>query len=141
MNLLPLLFIFLSFTVPQKVQTTTISQKPIEVAPTATELVAKLPQDESLDAWIGKLAQCESGGNWKALNPKDLDGTPSKGKFQFKDTTFDYFSGIYKIATTTIWNGDEQELILREMVKDPTVDLHHQFPECTRRLGLPPQVD
>lgn len=94
----------------------------------------------STQKWIDMLSMCESGGKWDALNPMDLDGTPSKGKFQFKDQTFNYFSDKYDIATTSIWNGDEQELILREMIKDEEVDLSHQFPDCVRKLGLPESV-
>jgi hypothetical protein len=90
----------------------------------------------SIDIWVYELSKCESGGNWNALNPKDLDGTPSKGKFQFKDQTFNYFSEKYNIATTSIWNGDEQELIVRQMIASG-VDLSRQFPACVKKLGLP----
>jgi len=81
---------------------------------------------------------CESGGNELALNPKDLDGTPSKGKFQFKDCTFNHLSQKYNIATTSIWKGDEQEQILRKMIDDPEINMAHEFPDCVRKLGLPP---
>lgn len=94
----------------------------------------------STQKWIDALAQCESGGKWTALNPMDLDGTASKGKFQFKESTFKNFAKKYKIKTTSIWNGDEQELIVREMIKDKSVNLRQQFPDCVRRFGLPESV-
>ena len=104
--------------------------------PPPPPIIAKV-EFSALDVWIQRLAQCESGGDENALNPMDTDGTPSKGKFQFKDGTFNYFSQKYNIATTSIWSGAEQELILRRMIKDPEVDLRYQFPACVRQLGLP----
>jgi len=100
--------------------------------------------DSKLEIWIDTLRKCESGGNDKALNPVDLDGTPSKGRFQFKDTTFYGFAKQYKIVVTDVWNGDEQELILRRMIDDPKVNIRRQFPDCTTNpkvknfAGLPP---
>lgn len=101
----------------------------------------KLTYTRSIDEWIYKLGMCESGNNPKALNPKDTDGTPSKGKFQFKDSTFNWLSKKYNIATTSIWNADEQEQILRRMIEDDDIDLSRQFPDCVRKLGLPNQVE
>lgn len=94
--------------------------------------------ENKLEIWIGTLRKCESGENDKALNPKDSDGTPSKGRFQFKDSTFNWLSKKYKIPTTSIWNGDEQESILRRMIDDKDIDLTKQFPSCVKKIGLPP---
>lgn len=99
----------------------------------ASELVT--PSSPILE-WKALLRNCESGGNDKALNPKDTDGTPSKGRYQFKDATFAHFSQEYKIPTTSVWNGDEQDLLLDQMIAHG-VDLTHQFPGCTRQIGLP----
>ena len=109
------------------------------LAPEPPPEAPKLAQvaSSTLDVWIHRLALCESGGKWTALNPMDLDSTPSKGKFQFKETTFRNFAKKYGIKTTSIWNGDEQELIVREMIKDKSVNLRQQFPACVRKLGLP----
>ena len=41
-------------------------------------------RDAAVDNWIGLLSNCESGHNQLAINPMDLDGTPSHGRFQFK---------------------------------------------------------
>lgn len=90
-----------------------------------------------IEAWKQALRKCESGGNDKALNPKDLDGTPSHGRYQFKDTTFYGFAKQYGIKVTSHKNGDEQELILDRMILDDKVDLTFQFPDCTTRIGLP----
>ena len=90
-----------------------------------------------IDAWKQALANCESGGNEKAINPKDLDGTESLGKFQFKTDTFYRYGKKYGIKVTDVFNGDEQELLLDQMIQDETVDLTWEFPDCTTRHGLP----
>lgn len=128
-----LIFVILSFAITDKVlskaNTVHFVQAPI---------VPKVESNTPTDTWLKKLAKCESGGNWKALNPIDRDGTPSKGKFQFKDNTFNFFSKAYGIATTSIWNGDEQEKIVRKMILDKSVNFKQQFPDCVRKIGLPP---
>lgn len=91
----------------------------------------------NIEAWKKELRKCESGGNDTALNPKDLDGTPSHGRYQFKDTTFYGFAKQYGIKVTSHKNGDEQEMILDRMILDDKVDLTFQFPDCTTRIGLP----
>lgn len=93
------------------------------------------------DEWINDLRQCESGGDDNALNPRDTDGTPSKGRFQFKDRTFAWLSKKYNIKTTSIWNGEEQEQILRRMIEDRDINLKTQFPSCTKQIGLPVLVE
>lgn len=97
-----------------------------------TNIEASSPIQE----WKAKLRNCESGGDDKALNPKDTDGTRSVGRYQFKDATFAHFSEEYKIPTTSVWNGDEQDTLLDQMIEHG-VDLTHQFPACTRQIGLP----
>lgn len=38
--------------------------------------------------WLARLMNCESGIKANAVNPNDLDNTPSWGILQFKDSTF-----------------------------------------------------
>jgi len=102
-----------------------------------------VPQDSREDKireYIAKLRKCESGGKDTALNPKDTDGTESIGRFQFKTATFYGFAKQYNIKVTSVWNGDEQEQILRRMIDDPKVKFRGQFPACTRMIGLPPMI-
>lgn len=122
---IPVLFVSSHVSLPQE-----------DIKPVQNFVVAS----STIDIWIHNLALCESGGRWDALNPRDSDGTPSKGKFQFKDRTFNVLSEKYQIATTTIWNGDEQERIVRRMIEDPDMDLRFQFPACIKKLGLPESV-
>lgn len=103
------------------------------------------PKPTALDLYLDKLALCESGNRPDAVNPMDLDGTPSLGRYQFKQSTFDSFSALYGLSTTTkghsIWNGDEQRIIVKRMAQDERVNFHWQFPACTTKLGLPPKVE
>jgi hypothetical protein len=91
----------------------------------------------TVDVWIYRLGDCESRNNELAINPMDLDGTPSKGQYQFKDGTFNHFSKKYNIPVTSIWEGSEQEQIVRHMIEDEEVNLAHEFPDCVKKLGLP----
>ena len=100
------------------------------------------------DLWIGRLEWCESSGDNEAINKIDLDGTPSYYAFQFKPSTFKYYAIKYKILSDDLededyfnWMGDyeKQRKVVEKMVNDPGIDWYQQFPDCTRRLGLPPK--
>lgn len=105
----------------------------------APETVKSASGQELIENWILDLRQCESGGNDKALNPKDTNNLRSVGRFQFQDKTFSWLSKKYDIKTTSIWNGDEQEQILRRMIVDPDINIKNQFPDCIKNhIGMPP---
>ncbi len=112
---------------------------------TSTDMGLKAPiiaqVERSVDSWIHDLRGCESGYHDEALNPKDSDGTRSVGRFQFKDVTFYGFAKKYGIKVTSVWNGDEQEQILRRMIPDKSVNFKMQFPDCVKKYGLPPGVE
>lgn len=93
----------------------------------------------SQEAWLAKLVQCESTGDPGAVNPKDRDGTPSYGLLQFKPSTFAMFSKAYGIEGK-LMDPDAQRAIVRRMMGDASVNWHQQFPDCVRRLGLPPKA-
>lgn len=107
------------------------------------EEVVEAPQPKptvtpALVWWVHRLIMCESKGNVQALNPEDLDGTPSHGLLQFKTSTFAHFAKVYEIEGE-LMDPEAQIAILLRMVEDPHVDLTRQFPACIRMLGLPPQ--
>lgn len=108
------------------------------IAPQTPKIALYSEFTPEVEIWLKALQTCESGQNEKALNPKDIDGTPSKGLYQFKDKTFNWLSQKYGIATTSIWNGKEQDKIVRRMIYDKELNLRNQFPACIRKLGLPP---
>ena len=89
------------------------------------------------EVWLGALEWQESQGSTTIINPKDSDGTPSYGCLQFKPGTFDYFSSLYKIATTSLMSCPEQRAIVAQMIVHH-VNLRQQFPASVRKLGLPP---
>jgi hypothetical protein len=102
--------------------------------------------DSSLSIKIDQLATCESSNNPNALNPKDSNGLPSMGLFQFQSKSWKYFVDKYKLWNTSNWSGTDyantiynsnmQLSIVQKMFVDPTVNLHQQFPTCSKKLQL-----
>jgi len=93
-------------------------------------------------AWLGALIWCESRGIETAINPVDLDNTPSYGLLQFKPSTFHYFMARYEIGTSTNYMDAElQQRIVEEMILRNDVKWHIQFPGCTKKLGTPPIIN
>ncbi len=101
------------------------------------------------ESWINALEWCESNGDSSAINPEDLDGTPSYGSFQFKPETMIGYGIKYGIwnkdinqdnffTDNLLMMRDLQREIVENMVIDKTVNFRQQFPACTKKLGLPP---
>lgn len=92
-------------------------------------------------AWLGALMWCESKGNPDAVNPKDLDNTPSWGILQFKPGTFYNFGLLYGIDTSKGYmDPDTQIKIVEQMILKGNVKWSQQFPACVRKLGNPPKT-
>lgn len=96
---------------------------------------------------IALLKKCESGGNPNALNPIDLDGTPSYGCFQFKISTWKNYVIKYNLFNwkeleeadwfNTMWSCDLQEIVVEKMFFDPNVKLRTtEFPTCSKLLSI-----
>lgn len=110
-----------------------------KAADTTATSTPEAPQlNRQQKAWLGALEWCESKGKAGAVNPKDSDGTPSYGLLEFKPSTYALFAKAYGLASTTDYmNPDGQEAIVTQMILRG-VNLRHQFPACTTKLGLPP---
>lgn len=110
--------------------------------------LAELDLIHRQETWISALEYCESRGKNSALNPEDLDGTPSYSNWQWKPSTFLGYGKQYGlIATSTtlsevptlLKDYELQREVVRHMVKDKRVNFSQQFPDCTKRfVGLPP---
>lgn len=90
--------------------------------------------------WLARLMQCESGIRANAVNPNDLDNTPSYGILQFKPSTF--YGGVkaFGLSTTTPYTDAETQVaIVEQWILLGGVRWEHQFPGCTSKLGTPPQ--
>lgn len=96
--------------------------------------------------WVNALEWCESKGNHGAINPNDVDNTPSYYSFQFKPSTFKYYGEKYDIINTGLPQAELNEKlkshtlqreIVANMLNDRTVNMRQQFPACVRSLGLP----
>lgn len=112
---------------------------PIE-APTSTPLTVTLRVEDAQELWLEDLIHCESRGNPNAVNPVDLDGTPSYGLLQFKPSTFTGYRTQYGLPDADLMDPEAQKETVRHMMQDPGVNWYQQFPACTRRLGLPPML-
>lgn len=89
--------------------------------------------------WLAKLMNCESGLKAGAINPNDLDNTPSYGLLQFKPSTFAAAARELGLASTTdFMNPLSQVAIVEHWVLKGGTDWAHQFPDCTARYGPPP---
>lgn len=88
--------------------------------------------------WFARLMDCESGINEGAINPNDLDNTPSWGILQFKPSTFESFTVKYGISAE-LMNAEAQVAIVTHWLLNPgEVDWTQQFPACVRKHGVPP---
>lgn len=97
--------------------------------------------------WLAALEWCESRGVKTAVNPKDLDGTPSYFSFQFKPETFKRYGIKYGIFPPDVTDEEIkaklddyplQKKIVSFMIDDPKINWRREFPDCVRRLGKPP---
>ena len=92
------------------------------------------------EVWLYSLEWCESRGNAEAINPKDLDGTPSYGAYQFKPSTLEMFAKKYGVATTTLMDYETQRAVVEQMVLHrDEIKWENQFPGCVKKLGRPPK--
>ena len=106
-------------------------QAPVEKEPQLTH-----PQE----VWMHVLEWCESRGYNEAVNPKDNDGTPSYGAFQFKPSTLDYYAEKYGVATTTLMDYQTQKAVVTQMILHrDDINWDQQFPACVKKHGWPPR--
>src|SRR3990167_3160594 len=125
--ILALIALFSVLMIPSTVSYERIEQQPV------------LPQlSHAQDTWVRALEWCESSGKPEAVNPKDLDGTPSWGAYQFKPSTFEMYTTKYGIKGE-LMDRDTQRLIVSQMLNDDSVKWKNQFPDCVSRLGYPPR--
>lgn len=107
---------------------------------TYTVLAANVPTlSHQQEVWLHALEWCESRGDASAINPRDNDGTPSYGAYQFKPSTLDYYAAMYGVPTTTLMDYETQRAVAEQMVLHrDEIRWTQQFPACVRRLGPPP---
>lgn len=105
-------------------------------------VVVEVPQPKLSPAqiiWFARLMNCESGIKATAVNPNDLDNTPSYGLLQFKPGTFNAAMRDLKLGTSTDYMDPElQVAIVEQWILRGGVNWRVQFPACVNKLGLPP---
>lgn len=99
------------------------------------------------ETWLAALEWCESSGVPAKINKKDLDGTSSYFSFQFKPSTFKLYGIRYGLFYSDV-NDDYvkqkmadyelQKKMVSLMFSDPRVNWKREFPDCVKRIGLPP---
>lgn len=110
------------------------------MVPVGVPIIAERTLTHQQDVWISALEWCESSGITDAINPEDLDGTPSYGAFQFKPSTLDMFAKKYGVATTTLMDYETQRKVVEQMVLHrDEIKWEKQFPWCVKKLGRPPK--
>lgn len=109
-----------------------------KTTPTKTEDKATTtPQMVKSEKWIHDLEGCESGFDETAINPEDLDGTPSYGCFQFKPGTFIAFSARYHLRGELMDCNAQREIVRRMVAEAENINWEQQFPGCVAKLGRP----
>ena len=63
--------------------------------------------------WINALEWCESRGKKDAINPNDLDNTPSYYSFQFKPSTFKQYGEKYGVIKKDL-SEEEINIVLKD---------------------------
>ena len=100
------------------------------------DLTLVIPSEE--DELIKWLSWCESRDNPFAINPKDTNGLPSFGRFQFQLKTFRKFTSKYGFIDAFekpmdyIFDGFLQEKLVRLMWNDG-IDFSGEFPTCYKK--------
>ena len=124
--------------------TVTVKNKVDEIAVLESKLALQAEKsspewlfNHQREVWLANLEWCESHGIPSAVNPKDNDGTPSFGAFQFKPATFRGYSKKYGL-TGSLMDYESQKAIMLRMLDDKDVRWENEFPACIRKLGLPP---
>lgn len=121
------------FNLEQALSTTTYKVE-------AHEEVTNATLTHQQEIWKHALEWCESSGRHDAINPEDLDGTPSYGAYQFKPSTLDYFAGKYGVVTTgDVIDYEVQSAVVDQMILHGNeIEWERQFPWCIKKIGRPP---
>ena len=116
--------------------------------PSDVKYKAKIDRINSI---IEKLIKCESGGDSKAYNPRDLDSTPSYGILQFKPGTLYSFGMEFKLLPVDfpryeiinrMFESDLQIAVAKKMIEKYGMGINaksfwkRQFPACSKQQGL-----
>lgn len=120
---------------------------------TATAESPQLSNEEryelAMNTWLVKLSTCESNNNEKAVNPRDSDGKPAYGLYQYKLGTFMSLAKKYSVyPDLTIdmvhkyaMDGDKAHHLTKEVImKNPKEALQWG---CTyhKNVGKPPKIE
>lgn len=95
----------------EALKTQPVAPRPPIVVPTGeiqNLIVTYATQYGVSPSYLLAVAKCESGYNPGAYNPRDTDGLPAVGLFQYKTRTFNWFASESGLAVNDIWNPHHQ---------------------------------
>ena|SRR3990167_8702458 len=96
------------------------------IKPVEADFESRIVSVDLLDKKIDRLSQCESGGDERIINPDD-GGSPSFGKFQYKEATWHHYLDLYpEILPFTeraermnlIFDGETQRQLTKKILEE-----------------------
>ena len=113
------------------------------------EIIAESPIPHAIEDELGQalklLSKCESNNNLLAINNREITGIPSRGKYQYQDTTWKTYLLKYGLIETGKLTDKEFILLMNnESLQDKlTRTIFEREPEawrhwknCARKHGL-----
>jgi hypothetical protein len=106
-----------------------IKEEQVESVPTPVEVekyIRSTARELRIDEYtFVEVARLESGGfNVLAFNPKDVDGKPKFGLFQFGTSTFDFYKHKYGVDFFNIKKWEDQVHLAAKMWKEGIEQYH-----------------
>ena len=114
----------------------------------APDLTPYEKYDAAMNVWLNKVVELESEGVCDRINPKDSDGLPAFGSFQYKLTTvislskkYDVYPDVTPDTAYTIAMSCEKSRHLTKVVmqKNPQ-EFSHWGGRTKREAGYPPKL-
>lgn len=114
----------------------------------APDLTPYEKYDAAMDIWLNKVVELESQGTCDVVNPKDSDGLPAFGSFQYKLSTvislskkYNVYSNVTPDTAYTIAMSCEKSRHLTKTVMQKNPQEFSQWGGRTKRgAGFPPKL-
>ena len=107
---------------------------PVQVVAPVQASVTESWREELKGTKLYELAECESGINPLAVNPRDTNGLPSRGLFQYQSETWvAWTTQIDKEKKWNIWSAEDQIIVTKWAMKK---GLSTHWPTCSKKVGI-----
>lgn len=103
----------------------------------------------AMESWLNKVAELESQNNCDAINPKDSDGLPAFGQYQFKLTTVIALSKKYNVypnvtpdtAYTIAMSCEKSRNLIKTVIEKNPKEFNQWGGRTKREAGFPPKLE